>query len=188
MCRFGADAVQTANRTIEDVFCQVVPANLATTPAPRITEVVTVQDQETKALHLLLVHRLDYRPQGASAVGDVAVFSKPTYAVFRTERLQRATPACYREQKGLRPGIRDVRDGTLTKDSIRWAKMVVQAGMVTSSHVSFVSSREPWVYCASSLPTGPRAAPIERPLRRAVRLHGGSQDSRSQRLRHAARH
>ena len=46
----------------------------------------------------------------------------------------------YREQKDLRPGIRDVRDGTLT----RWAKTVVQAGMVTSSHVSFVSSREPW--------------------------------------------
>ena len=97
VCRLGSDAVQIANRTIEDVFCQVVPANLATTPAPRITEVVTVQDQETKALHLLLVHRLDYRPQGASAVGDVAVFSEPTYAVFRTERLQLATPAYYRE-------------------------------------------------------------------------------------------
>ena len=149
MCRFGSDAVQTANRTIEDVFCQVVPANRAATAAPRITEVVAVEDQEPEALHLLLVHRLDYRPQGASPVGNVAVFSKPTYAVFRTERLQLATPAYYREQKDLRPGIRDVRDGTLTKDSIRWAKTVVQAGMVTSSHVSFVSSREPWVYCAS---------------------------------------
>ena len=68
MCRFGSDAVQTANRTIEDVFCQVVPANRAATAAPRITEVVTVQDQETEALHLLLVHRLDYRQQGASPV------------------------------------------------------------------------------------------------------------------------
>ena len=92
----------------------------------------------------------------------VVVFSEPTYAVFRTERLQLATPACYREQKDLRPGIRDVRDGTLTKDSIRWAKTVVPAGMVTSSSVSFVSSREPWVYCAShyqldeSCPGSPR--------------------------------
>ncbi len=33
VCRFGSDAVQTTNRTIENVFCQVVPANLATTPA-----------------------------------------------------------------------------------------------------------------------------------------------------------
>ena len=120
----------------------------AATPA-RITEMVSVQDRETKALHLLLVHRLDYRPQGAAAVGDVVVFSEPTYAVFRTERLQMATPAYYRGQEGLRPGIRDVRDGTLTKDSNRWAKRVVPAGMVTSSSVSFASLREPWVYCAS---------------------------------------
>ena len=149
LCRLGSDAVQTANRTIEEVSRQVVTVNRAATPAPRITEIVSVQDRETKAFHLLLVHRLDYRPQGASAVGDVVVFSEPTHAVFRTERLQLATPAYYRGQKGLRPGIRDVRDGTLTKDSIRWANTVVLAGMVTSSRVSFVSSREPWVYCAS---------------------------------------
>ena len=149
VCCFDSDAVQTANRTIEDVFRQVVTAKRAATPAPGITEMVCVQDRETKALHLLLVHRLDYRPQGASAVGDVVVFSEPPYAAFRTERLQLATPAYYRRQKDRRPGIRDVRDGTLTKDSIRWAKTVVPAGMVTSSRVSFVSSREPWVYCAS---------------------------------------
>ena len=149
VCCLGSDAVQTANRTLEDVFRQVVTAKRAATSAPRITEMVCVQDRETKALHLLHVHRLDYRPQGAAAIGDVMVISEPTYAVFRTERLQMATPAYYRGQEGLRPGIRDVRDGTLTKDSIRWAKTVVPAGMVTSSSVSFVSSREPWVYCAS---------------------------------------
>ena len=77
------------------------------------------------------------------------VFSEPTYAPFRTERLQLATPAYYREQKGLRPGIRDARDGTLTKDSIRWANTVVPGGLVTRASISFVSSREPWVYCAS---------------------------------------
>ena len=147
--RLGSDAVQTANRTIEDVSCQVMTANRAATPAPRITEIVSVQDRKTKAFHLLLIHRLDYRPQGASAVGDVVVFSEPTYAVFRTERLQLATPAYYRRQKGLRLGIRDVRDSTLTKNSIRWAKTIVLAGMVTGSRVSFASSREPWIYCAS---------------------------------------
>ena len=60
--------------------------------APRITEMVSVQDWETKALHLLLVHRLDYRPQCASAVGDVVVFSEPTYAAYfgrRGSNLQR---------------------------------------------------------------------------------------------------
>ena len=111
-----------------DPFCQVVPANRAATAAPRITEVVAVEDQEPEALHLLLVHRLDYRPQGASPVGNVAVFSKPTYAVFRTERLQLATPAYYREQKDLRPGIRDVRDGTLTKDSIGGPRRLFRPG------------------------------------------------------------
>ena len=81
------------------------------------------------------------------------VFSEPTYAVFQTERLRLATPAYYRGQKDLRLGIRDVHDGTLTKDSIRWAN-TVNAGMVTSSRMLFVSSREPWVYCASVPPQG----------------------------------
>ena len=149
MCRLASDAVQTANQTIEDVFRQVVIANHAATPAPPITDMVSVHDRETKAFHLLLVHRLDYRRKGAPAIGHVVVFSEPTYAVFRTERLQLATPAYYRRQEDLSPGIRDVRDGTLTRDSIQWAKTVVPAGMVTSSSVSFASSREPWVYCAS---------------------------------------
>ena len=149
VCCLGSDAVQAANRTSEDVFRQVVTTNREATPPPRITDMVSVHDREAKALHMLLVHRLDYRPQGASAVGDVVVFSEPAYAVFRTERLQLATPAYYRGKEGLKPGIRDVRDGTLTKDSIRWANAVVPTGMVTASRVSFVSSREPWVYCAS---------------------------------------
>ena len=149
VCRLASDAVQTANQTIEDVFRQVVIANHAATAAPPITDMVSVHDRETKAFHLLLVHRLDYRRKGAPAIGDVVVFSEPTYAVFRTERLQLATPAYYRRQEDLSPGIRDVRDGTLTRDSIQWAKTVVPAGMVTSSSVSFASSREPWVYCAS---------------------------------------
>ena len=104
VCRLGSDAVQTANRTIENVSRQVVTANRAATPAPRITEMVSVQDRETKALHLLLVHRLDYRPQGASAVGDVVVFSEPTYAVFRTERLRRLYSG---RRRGGQPGRED---------------------------------------------------------------------------------
>ena len=149
VCGLGTDAVQTANRTCEDFSRQVVTTNREATPPPRITDMVSVHDRETKAFHMLLVHSLDYRPQGASAIGDVVVFSKPIYAVSRAERLQLATPAYYRGQERLRPGIRDVRDGTLTKDSIRWANTVVPTGVVTGSSVSFSSSREPWVYCAS---------------------------------------
>ena len=40
LCRLGSDAVQTANRTIEEFSRQVVTANRAATPAPRITEIV----------------------------------------------------------------------------------------------------------------------------------------------------
>ena len=65
VCRLASDAVQTANQTIEDVFRQVVIANHAATPAPPITDMVSVHDRETKAFHLLLVHRLDYRRKGA---------------------------------------------------------------------------------------------------------------------------
>ncbi|WP_419858622.1 hypothetical protein [Candidatus Palauibacter irciniicola] len=110
---------------------------------------ISVQDLEREALHLILVHRLDYRPASAPAIGGVVVFSEPSYAVSRTESVQLATPAYYREQEGLKSGIGDVHDGTLTKDSIRWANTVVPGGTVTGSTVSFASSREPWVYCAS---------------------------------------
>ena len=147
---------------------------------------VSVQDWEAKALHLLLVHRLDYRPQGVSAVGDVVVFSEPTYAVFQTERLRLATPAYYREQKDLRLGIRDVHDGTLTKDSIRWANTVVHAGMVTSSRMLFVSSREPWVYCASHYRLDRELRRLKDHFTEKYGYTGCSQDSRSQRLRHVA--
>jgi len=149
VCRFASDAVQDANRQSEGALDEVRASDRGASPAPRITDVVSVQDVEAEALHLILVRRLDYRPQPAPPVGRVAVFSEPAYAVFRTERVQLATPAYYWEQEGLKPGIGDVHDGTLTKDSIRWARTVVPGGTVTGSSVSFASSREPWVYCAS---------------------------------------
>ena len=149
MCRFGSDAVQAANQTIEAGFRRRVTANRAASPTPRITGVVSVQDREAKALHLILLHRLDYRPQGASAVGDVVVFSEPAYAPCRTSRLQLATPAYYREQEDLAPGIGDARDGTLTKDGSQWANTVLPASAEATASISFAASREPWVYCGS---------------------------------------
>lgn len=149
VCRFGSDAVHAANRTIKDAFRQRLPANPTASPIPLFTDVASVQDRGAKALHLILVRGLDYRPRGASAAGNVAVFSKPAYAPFRTTRLQLATPAYYRDQEDLAPGIGDAHDGTLTKDSIEWARTVVPVGMVTNASISFAASREPWVYCAS---------------------------------------
>ena len=146
---FGSGAVQHVNRMIEDTLRGLVTGHRAASPTPRITDVVCVQDQEAKALHLILVRRLDYRPLGAPAVGSVAVFSKPAYTPCRTERLQMGTPAYYRKQDGLAPGIGDPHDGTLTKDGTPWANTVLPAGSATRASISFAASREPWVYCAS---------------------------------------
>ncbi|WP_420447522.1 hypothetical protein [Candidatus Palauibacter sp.] len=149
MCRVGSDAIQAANQTMEAAFRQRVTASRAASPTPLFTDAASVQDRAAKALHLILVRRLDYRPQGASTVGNVAVFSEPAYTPFRTARLQLATPAYYREQTDLAPGIGDAHDGTLTKDSIQWAETVLSTGAVTNASISFAASREPWIYCAS---------------------------------------
>ena len=108
---------------------------------------VGVHDIDTQSFHSILVHRLDYRPQSTSPVGNVVVFSEPTFTPDRTETLQLATPAYYRDQEDLTPGIRDPRDGTLTKNADRWASSIF--GGTVSVRLSFVSSGEPWVYCAS---------------------------------------
>ena len=60
-----------------------------------------------------------------------------------------ATPAYYRENEDLELGIRDVHEGTLTKDATRWSNTLVAEGAVKSAEIKFRSSREPWVYCAS---------------------------------------
>ena len=148
VCFLGSDAVQTVNRTIEHISRVVKAANSDALPPPDVTGIVNVQDMDTQSFHQLLVHRLDYRPQPAAAVGNVVVFSEPAYAARRTEKLQLATPAYYRNQEDLKTGIRDRHDGTLTKDATRWASPIM-GGTVSAAHLSFVSSREPWVYCAS---------------------------------------
>ena len=149
VCCLDSNVVQTANRSIEDAFRQVVTANRAATSAPPITEMFSVQDRQTKSMHLLHVHRLDYRRRRSAAIGDVVVFSNPWHAPFRTKELQLATPAYYRENEDLVLGIRDVHEGTLTKDATQWASTHVSGGVVNSAEITFGSSREPWVYCAS---------------------------------------
>ena len=122
-------------------------AHLVAPPAPRITEMIKVHDLQARTLHLILVHELDYRPRRVGGVGDVVVFSKPCYAAFRATDLQLATSAYYREGEELEEYIRDPQDGTLTMDGIPWARTI--AGPSARAELSFRSTPEPWVYCAS---------------------------------------
>ena len=111
------------------------------------TEMFKVHDLQARALHLIVVRRLDYRSRRVRGGGDVVVFSKPRFAAFRTPRLQLATPRYYREHEELEEDIRDRHDGTLTKDATPWARTI--AGPSARAEVLFASTREPWVYCAS---------------------------------------
>ena len=121
--------------------------HLVAPPAPRITEMIKVHDLQARTLHLIFVHHLDYRPRRMRGVGDVVVFSEPCYAAFRAKDLQLATSAYYREDEELEKYIRDPQDGTLTKDGTPWARTI--AGLGARAELSFRSTPEPWVYCAS---------------------------------------
>lgn len=142
-----ADAVRAVNRGISSVDDVARRSNPDVTPAPRATGVVTVLDLDRRACHSICLHRVDYRPRYAPAVGEVVVFSDPVFAPGRTRMLQLATPGHYRDAEHLEPGIRDRDDGTLTRDGSRWATSTV--GGAVTARLRFASSGEPWVYCAS---------------------------------------
>ena len=149
LCHHGIDAVRTTNREIAAIAHIARTKNPDATPPPDVTDIVSVHDVETRTFHMLYMHHLDYRSRTASAVANVVAFSKPHYAAYRTDKLQLATPAYYRDQEDLKPGIRDHRDGAVTKDATRWASTISPAITVTHADLSFVSPREPWVYCAA---------------------------------------
>ena len=141
--REGADAVREANRGIASYNDEVRRSNPDAMPAARVTGIITVYDPGHRAYHSIHLHRLDPSP----AVGNVVVFSKPKYAPHRTENLQLATSGYYRKQDDLVPGIRDQHDGTLTRDGTQWVTSII--GGTVSAQLLFISSSEPWVYCAS---------------------------------------
>ena len=149
VCHHGIDAVRTINREIAAISHLARTTNPDATPPPEVTDMVSVHDVETRSFHMLHLHRLDYRPWPAPAVGNVMAFSKPHHAASCTEKIQLATPAYYRHQEDLKPGIGDHRDGTLTKDGTGWASTISPSAVVTRADLSFVSQREPWVYCAA---------------------------------------
>ena len=145
--RDSADAVRAVNGAIAIADDLARRSNPDATPAPRATDMIAVCDIDSRAFHSILLHRLDFRPRRAATVRKVVVFSDPPYAPGRTEKLQLATPAYYRDRAELQPGIRDPHDGTLAKDGSRWATSIM--GGTVSARLTFVASGEPWVYCAS---------------------------------------
>ena len=151
VARDSAEAIRSINRQIATIDDLARATNPEAMSAPKVTDTVAVYDLDTRSHHYVSVHRLDYRPQPAPAVGNVVVFSAPAYAPCRAEKLQLATPAYYRDHEDLEPGIRDHHDGTLTRDGTRWASSIV--GGTVRARLSFVSSGEPWVYCASQYRT-----------------------------------
>ena len=149
VCHLGLDAIHTTNRTIEEGARLIKGRNPSASAFPPVSRMVTVHDMGTRSLHLILMHQLDHRSPRAPPVGKVVSFSEPPYAAFCTEMLQLATPAYYRDQEDLKPGIGDRNDGVLTKDATRWADKVIPGGAVTRAELTFVSSHEPWIFCAS---------------------------------------
>lgn len=144
----GSDhAIRKVNGTIAYADDLVRRLNPNAAPAPKVTNVISVYDIDSRAYHLIYLYRFDPRPRRAMGVDRVVVFSDPQYAPGRTEKLQLATPGYYRDHKELEPGIGDPHDGELTKDGSRWASSV--RGGTVSARLTFVSSSEPWVYCAS---------------------------------------
>ena len=147
VARFSADAVRKVNGAVATADDLARRSNPDATRAPPATDMVTVYDLDSRACHSIVLHRLDPKPQPAPTVGKVVVFSEPVYAPHRTAKLQLATPGYYRDQDDLAPGIRDQHDGTLTRDGSGWATSIM--GGTVSARLSFVSSGEPWVFCAS---------------------------------------
>ncbi len=136
--------INQALRAVDDLPRATNPDAVA---APRVTAMVSVSDLDTESFHVILIRRVDFRPRPAPAVGSVVVFSEPAFAPYQTETLQLATPGYYREHESLAAGIRDRHDGTLTRDGSAWASTIT--GGTVTARLSFVSEREPWVYCAS---------------------------------------
>ena len=149
VCHWGRDAIHTTNRSIEEASRHAKDRNPSAAAFPPVSRMVTVQEMETRSLHLIFMHNHDNRSPRVPAVGNIVTFSEPAYAAFCTEMLQLATPAFYRDQEDLKPGIGDRNDGTLTKDATHWADKAIPGGAVTRAELTFVSSHEPWIFCAA---------------------------------------
>ena len=146
----GTDVVQTINRGIADISRLARNTNRDATPAPKVTDVVSIRDFEARCCHELHIYRLDYRPRNTPSVGNVVAFSEPCYAAWCTEKLKLGTPAHYRDQKDHKPGIGDHRDGTLTKDATTWGFGMSPSGSTGSNPVHPPDIAQPSGFCKNS--------------------------------------
>lgn len=148
ICSLSEGDVTRQNEVIEQATFRVTPA--PSTPVPKITNGFSVFDIEREQCHLILVHRVDYRPRLSPNIGKVVKFSKRCYAPCRAEKLRLATPSYYRDQKSLPPGIADPDENKLRKNATPWMRNRFPSGSIEMKAV-FSSFSESWVYCASHL-------------------------------------
>lgn len=149
ICRVDPQNLAKINEGIRFCYRLAAVRNPSATPPPPVTAAFMIHNKDPDSLHQLLVHRLDYRPNSAKRVGEVITFSKPQHAASCAKSLQLGTPASYRDQDQLPPGLRDHHDGMVTKDARQWARKVLREGNVHGASLSFAATREPWVLCAS---------------------------------------
>ena len=148
ICPLSEGDVTRQNEVIEQATLRATHSR--GTPVPRITNGFSVIDIEREQCHLILVHRVDYRPRLSPSIGKVVKFSKRCYAPCRTKKLRLATPSYYRDQESLPPGIADPDENQLIKDLTPWMRNRIPYGSVKATAV-FSSFSESWVYCASHL-------------------------------------
>ena len=139
-----ANNVGALNDSIASVYSDVVASNLGATRVSEVDAAIGVQDLETGSFHLLVVHRIDYRPDRVATTGDAVVFSEPGFAPTCAAELQLATPGYYRREETLEPGIGDESDGSPTKDASPWlARKLGGHIRNVKASIRLVSAREP---------------------------------------------
>ena len=149
--RLADRQVSKINDSIDSCYRIATAQNPAATPPPAVTSAFIIHSKTPARIHQLFVHRLDFRPALATPVGTVVAFSEPEYAISNADctDLQLGTPAFYREQKSLKPGIRDRHDGTITRDIRPFLSKRMGRAAIQEANVSFASMSEPWVFCAA---------------------------------------
>ncbi len=144
--------VKHKNEMIEQATRSLKLSQSDATPAPKITDYFCVSDIERKQCHRIYVHRVDYRSGFPQSVGRVVKFSKRCYAPCRADKLRLATPSYYRDQENLPPGIADPDENTLRKNATAWGRNRFSNNSF-EAEIVFSSVSEPWIYCASHLPS-----------------------------------
>ena len=148
----SAASLKYLNDEIEQAMLSITNSKDGASQVSKISDCFNVFDIEREHCHLIFVHRVDYRPEIRSSIGKVVKFSKRCYAPCRAKKLRIATPAYYRDEESLPPGIGDRYDSTLKKDASPCMRHRFSNNSI-DAEVTFSSSSDSWVYCTSHIPT-----------------------------------